>query len=732
MAPGDDANLAATKTTMIAEGASPSAETTAQSLDESAGVNTSAGAADKPANVKGRKITPAPATDKKEGKNKVKQQRTLASFFTKSKVPPTPHAGAAANNTKTAKPKGATKKSNAGSVTTKDSKKPAATDATAAKPQKKKPANKKASAANATATTPGTIATTPAALANSSAVLHNKMDFKNVIVGNLSSKCSVVKPKPKSPTSATDDANLVDSLLPRIPPVSAVPPPVTSQQKERLAAKKQKATPGTVSDKKITTTQDTSIKSTPSHDESESDSIEMGGVKSQLVHLFENPPTDVGTYNNAGVKAGPTKEADDEKKQANEAAPEAEKTEPTEQVEATEDDDAPVQQADNKVKPVVEQEQSDETKEVVEIDAAEEADKVEQASEHEKASSTIQTEQADEEQDKAPAAEHGISSPSIATAETVPTTKAKVETSPETDVVKGPASSSSDAPMTTEQELGGESLKVGEESAVASNDTTGGNSEEVTSKESTDLEDQPTVAVESTAGSVGTDAQQGGTETTPGKPGENKVLVPITLGAIFVKKFGNLGYFVGKVTALPTKDDDFYAVFYEADGDKEQLTEKQLSRLLNTGPSKKKRKELEQGIGDPHRVGPAIKSPATTATTTTPTPTVKHFFGPGSASVKTGTKKTAVSKTKAAATPPAAPIVQLNAEMQALLTKHQDMKASHIKKAKRMLELGRNTLDTSGDVQVTLPSTENISISGAVTEFPDAAVPHLLVLLEGR
>ena len=712
MAPADDANPAAAKTTMITQGDSPSAETTAQSLDDSAGVNTSAvaTAADKPADVKGRKITPAPATDKKAGKNKAKQQRTLASFFTKSKVPPTPHAGAAPS-TKTAKPKSATTKSKTASVAPKDSEKQAAKDATAAKPQKKKPATKKASAsANSTAVTPGTNASTPAAaLANSAAVLHNKMDFKDVIVGNLSSKSSAVRAKPKSPVGATDDAKLVDSLLPRIPPVSAVQPPV-SQQKERsavAAAKQTKATPGpsnSNSDKTATTTQDNSIKSSPSRDESESGSIEMGAVKSQLVHLFENPPADAG--NSIDVEAKPTKEVG-EKNEASETDPgaEADDTEQTKEIQATKEDveTKPVKEA-GKIEQAAEEEQVEEKKEVVEVDAAKKADEVVQAAEKEEARATTEK----------------------AIPATTTTTTTTLEISPETDGVEEPASSSSDVPKMKEQDPVGEPMEVcdeNKESAVASSDTTSGNSKE----ESKDL-DKPTVTAESKAGGVSTDAEQSDGEKNPSKQDENKVLVPITLGAIFVKKFGNLGYFVGKVTALPTKDDDFYSVFYEADGDKEQLTEKQLSRLLNTGPSKKKRKEIEQGIGDPHRVGPVIKSSATAAAT----PTVKHFFGPSSAS-KTGTKKAVVSKTKATVTPQAAaPIVQLNAEMQALLTKHQGMKASHIEKAKHMLEQGRNNLDSSGDDQVILPSTENISISGAVTEFPDAAVPHLLVLLEGR
>ena len=585
-----------------------------------------------------REITPAPATDKKAEaalNKKSKGQMTLASFFGKNKFPATPAKGAKKQATKA--PSSSTQSPQKHAK--KPAKKPASKgkESKTAKNQKvKSESTKSTTPSSANTATPRTNASEPASGANSTSAKtsthHNKMDFKDVIVGKLS-KSSTVKSKAKSkddsPTAASVGDDKLDSLLPHIPPVSSV-------QSQKGAFDKKKATDSV----KSSAAAESSIKPALSQDESEASSVGMGALKSQLVHIFENPPA-------AGTKTNNRKEDDDEEKK-----------------------------------------EADETPKV---------------------------------------------GPSLASTETRQEAADLLlaESTKDGSPVAGLANESetpSGASETAEQGEGGEPLEKSdksEERPGADPDTgnadkggSEGQHESAENIESESADSSPTDPEEGSSEAAGAKEEKASRETgAEASPGGEA----ITVGSLFVKKFGQLGYFVGEVTALPTDDHAFYRVFYPKDGDREELSEKMLLRLMNTAASKKMR--LERATAGPDTTSAANKqSNAENATTD-----ISAFF---SSKTKAGESATVAMKT-GAAKPQEEPKVPLDAETQALLDKHQGMQAEHIEKAKRMVEQGRNDLDSS-EVSVDMPSTENISISDAGSGFPDTAVPHLLALLEGR
>jgi len=282
------------------------------------------------------KITPVTAEKKQADstavKKKTKQQTSLLGFFGKAKIgfPSTPHASSSSTTKVTngsAKEKVApgaqkstkkapAKKKNNIKNTTSNKKKPTATKPNSQKGSTDTDKDNYISSNNEQATATGKLR-------------RNKMDFKDVIVGNLSSRkpASVIgegvekensTPNNTSTIHSGTDVDLIktgsdrvtiDSILPRIPSLGSVPratlvkmPSPPAKSPVVLAVQNNSAKSSCKDDNKLedngtsalAAEADPGIQSVSPQDESEAGSssvCEMKDVKSQLLPIFENPPT---------------------------------------------------------------------------------------------------------------------------------------------------------------------------------------------------------------------------------------------------------------------------------------------------------------------------------------------------------------------------------------------------------------------------------------------------------
>lgn len=677
--------------------------------------------------TKRRKITPVPATNKKDAaKKKPKNQPSIASFFGKSKVPATPHASASTKNTK--------KLTKAASIST------------------TKPVTTKTSAKGASSLAKR-VSTTPV---TQHAAHQTKMDFKDVIVGNLSKTPSsaFINQEPIILTSeplpvATGDSKL-DKMLPRLALVSSFPKkkrPTTSPSSSSTAGSTTslKASPPTESksnSKSSSSPSQQGIQSVPSQDESEAgNSIGMGAVKSQLVHKFENPPAAADDEVVQKFTETKSSEFGETAKQVKEAAGESTEDASTSPSEAVVTAEVKVAEPDLAVM------DSSPTKSVVDDEPATVDPPVEPTVVNE----TMGQEEGDNnkslEETSFVAEKTDEEDASLEKSDTAETKGQEIKDNKSSEEKAAVAASAGEdmvhEKLDTGETKGKEETHVESmESKTAAVENAG---EDVSSKisDANETKGQENVSVESAESKAAiltpvdtekASKSEADEEKVSGDVTEEEVPVnPITVGSLFQKKFSKHGFFQGKVTEVPTGNSQYYKVIYPKDGDIEDLLEKSLLRLMNTKASKKIRKE---NGGSDAAVTPAIrKSPPTNATTSA---TTIAFFGvsskPKAAVTKAVTKKAVVTTTVTvkAASPilQETPKYQLDPVDQALLDKHQLMQTSHVEKAKQMVEQGRNTLDTSEAV-LAIPSTENISISEAVSEFPDTVVPLLLALLEG-
>lgn len=217
--------------------------------------------AKKTENTQQRKITPAqePAGAAAAPPNKAKQQTLMASFFGKSKFPATPSVTATDEPAKKELAPAQKKKIRKQEV----------------EESTKKPAEK----ISQTSVTPAVVAAGKVKISTSSK-RHTKMDFKGVVVGKLSGrKCSFSSSQPKKLGTAMDKRRTddLDALLPRIPPLSAV-----------QVMKQPAVTKPTETNQVADNTKTAEISDVQSVEDSEA--VEIGAVRSQLVHKFENPP----------------------------------------------------------------------------------------------------------------------------------------------------------------------------------------------------------------------------------------------------------------------------------------------------------------------------------------------------------------------------------------------------------------------------------------------------------
>jgi hypothetical protein len=74
---------------------------------------------------------------------------------------------------------------------------------------------------------------------------------------------------------------------------------------------------------------------------------------------------------------------------------------------------------------------------------------------------------------------------------------------------------------------------------------------------------------------------------------------------------------------------------------------------------------------------------------------------------------------------------QLSPECQALYDKHEALRSKYCMEADKLVRQGREGFEDE-DFSIDMPSTEGTSGVAADMEFPDAAVPHLSSLVEGR
>jgi len=681
--------------------------------------------------VDGHNITPAPSTGKKDNakKKKLKQQATLASFFGARKLPSTP----AAVRTVAA---ATTKKSNSNTVTVDAAIKPNAKETKEVTSKEQQPATeivanestakkkatvgkkeindpsdspnamtsnktaktftpkksaKKTIDTNVTKTTPDhkplhksasitqkkPTESPPVTDDNESAVgsstattsssNHSKMDFKHVIVGMATkSKSKQAAPSPSS-FSTTDISNKsnnstedmkeeeADSDLPLIPPASlVVPNPSQAQTADE-------------NDNDSGSEHVTNILST--RDELKQRSIEIGGVKSQLVRIFENPPpTDAA--DGAAVVEESTDEMNADEVQIVEKVAVQDQTERN-----TKEDDTELPRSDS-----VNQEDTRNA----DADAEVQDSKLEDAKDDKAQPEAVDVASTE--------ATEKSSRPAI-----------RVDSMEEAKSLE-------------------DSIENADVQISNSNNNSNSESKEV---EETDLEGSR-VPSEATVAGAATDDQNLKTKEAP---------YPIKVGALFQKKFGKFGSFKGEVTKLPCGAQKFYRVIY-TDGDQEELTRKQLNRLLNTIGSKNLRDSnptsvLEDLANNKTTVATFIDQEAGMPTKvdmpTVASTDISKFLAPG--------KNPTPSKKPTSK--PAQSVEPLDPDMQALLKKHLRMQKSHLAKAKSMVEQGRDNLDASDDVLVAMPSTENVEIpeqdgQESLQEFPDVAVPHLLTLLEGR